>query len=64
MKQKLSTVFSERDIIFSEGESLLAAYDKWRNWADEKVCCDYSLHMAVTYWNEKVFNKRKNLLNV
>lgn len=32
----------------------MSAYKKWREWADSKVCCDYSLHMAVTYWNEDV----------
>lgn len=32
----------------------MSAYKKWRDWADIKVCCDYSLHMAVTYWNEDV----------
>jgi len=32
----------------------MSAYNKWRDWADHKVCCDYSLHMAITYWNEDV----------
>eukprot|EP01089_Gocevia_fonbrunei_P023348 TRINITY_DN9807_c0_g4_i2.p1 TRINITY_DN9807_c0_g4~~TRINITY_DN9807_c0_g4_i2.p1 ORF type:complete len:427 (+),score=99.36 TRINITY_DN9807_c0_g4_i2:312-1592(+) len=38
----------------SKGESLLEAYDKWKAWADEKVNCDYSLHMAVTWWSPQV----------
>ncbi|UYV65776.1 DPYS [Cordylochernes scorpioides] len=34
--------------------SLVDAYEKWRSWADEKVCCDYGLHVAVTHWSEDV----------
>merc|ERR1711971_327997 len=41
-------------VIPSKGESLLTAYNRWRGWADEKVCCDYSLHMAVTHWGPQV----------
>jgi len=41
-------------VIPAKGESLIAAYNKWRGWADAKVCCDYSLHMAITSWNDKV----------
>ena len=29
-------------------------YDRWRGWADPKVCCDYSFHVAVTWWSEQV----------
>ncbi|KJE88566.1 dihydropyrimidinase [Capsaspora owczarzaki ATCC 30864] len=36
------------------GESPLAAVEKWRGWADEKVVCDYSLHCAITWWDESV----------
>merc|ERR1712198_432887 len=41
-------------VIPQKGESLLEAYKRWRGWADPKVCCDYALHMAVTYWNDQV----------
>lgn len=34
--------------------SPLEAYDKWRAWADEKVCCDYGFHVGITWWSEKV----------
>nr|XP_033790916.1 dihydropyrimidinase [Geotrypetes seraphini] len=37
-----------------KGCSLIEAYDTWRSWADPKVCCDYTLHVAVTWWSDKV----------
>ena len=37
----VDTVFPE------EGESLEEAYAKWRGWAEEKVCCDYALKIAL-----------------
>ena len=46
--------FSVDFVLDQKGVPLLDAYDKWRNWADNKVCCDYGLHVAVTYWNDNV----------
>ena len=34
-------------------EPLMAAYRKWRGWA-EKSAGDYSFHVAVTWWDESV----------
>ncbi|XP_025158581.1 dihydropyrimidinase isoform X3 [Harpegnathos saltator] len=35
-------------------ESLVEAYERYRENADQKVCCDYALHVAVTSWSPKV----------
>uniref|UniRef100_A0A8C9ENV6 Dihydropyrimidinase n=1 Tax=Pavo cristatus TaxID=9049 RepID=A0A8C9ENV6_PAVCR len=37
-----------------KGCSLIEAFNKWKGWADPKVCCDYALHVAVTWWSDKV----------
>ena len=41
-------------VIPAKGEPLLEAFNRWRGWADPKVCCDYAMHMAVTYWDPSV----------
>lgn len=41
-------------VIPKKGSSLLEAYERWRQTADPKVCCDYSLHVAVTWWSDQV----------
>ena len=46
--------FSVDFVLDQKGVPLLEAYDKWRNWADSKVCCDYALHVAVTHWSDSV----------
>ncbi|XP_077288090.1 collapsin Response Mediator Protein [Arctopsyche grandis] len=41
-------------VLPQKGESLIEAYNKWRSMADDKVCCDYGLHVGVTWWSDSV----------
>lgn len=34
--------------------SLVDAYENCRALADAKACCDYALHVGVTWWGPKV----------
>src|SRR5690606_11754351 len=40
-------------VIPAPKEPLIEAYRKWRGWA-EKAACDYSFHVAVTWWDDTV----------
>lgn len=48
-------------VIPSKEQSLLEAYNQWRERADAKVCCDYGLHAAITTWNEQVAKDMETL---
>ena len=42
------------DFVIPEPKApLLAAYRKWRDWA-QKAACDYGFHVAVTWWSQQV----------
>ncbi|XP_075218626.1 collapsin Response Mediator Protein isoform X2 [Lycorma delicatula] len=45
-----------------KGESLIETYNKWRQLADDKVCCDYALHVAVTWWSDETTKKEMEIL--
>eukprot|EP01083_Nonionella_stella_P260569 888278_1 len=50
-------------IIPGRDESLLEAYEKWRQWADPKVNMDYALHMAIVRWDKQIHNEMEILVN-
>lgn len=41
--------------------SLVDAYEKCRALADAKACCDYALHIGVTWWGPKVRSRWVNM---
>ncbi|KAK7907566.1 hypothetical protein WMY93_016178 [Mugilogobius chulae] len=41
--------------------SLVDAFEKCKELADAKTCCDYSLHVGVTWWGPKVRNEMEAL---
>jgi len=60
----LTVYFDAVDFVIpSKGESLLTAFDRWRGWADAKVCCDYSFHVAITWWSDQVRREMATVVN-
>ena len=49
-------------VLDQKGVPLLEAYDKWRAWADAKVCCDYGFHVGVTWWGDKTAAEMQTLV--
>uniref|UniRef100_A0A3B1J8U4 Dihydropyrimidinase like 3 n=1 Tax=Astyanax mexicanus TaxID=7994 RepID=A0A3B1J8U4_ASTMX len=49
-------------VIPEPGSSLVEAFEVWKNWAEEKCCCDYALHVDVTHWNDSVKQEVETLL--
>ncbi|XP_026733529.1 dihydropyrimidinase isoform X2 [Trichoplusia ni] len=48
-------------VLPQKGQSLLEAYANWREKADGKVCCDYGLHVGVTWWSPQVRKEMQQL---
>ncbi|CAG5037598.1 unnamed protein product [Parnassius apollo] len=48
-------------VLPQKGQSLIEAYNHWREKADNKVCCDYALHVGVTWWSPSVMKEMEQL---
>ncbi|XP_013149010.1 PREDICTED: dihydropyrimidinase isoform X2 [Papilio polytes] len=48
-------------VLPQKGQSLIEAYNHWREKADNKVCCDYALHVGVTWWSPSVAKEMQQL---
>ncbi|XP_077395226.1 dihydropyrimidinase-related protein 5a [Festucalex cinctus] len=49
-------------VLPDKNESLLDAYDQCRSLADSNACCDYALHVGVTWWGPKVRAEMEKLV--
>ncbi|XP_023954836.2 dihydropyrimidinase isoform X2 [Bicyclus anynana] len=49
-------------VLPNKGQSLIEAYNNWREKADNKVCCDYGLHVGVTWWSPSVKKEMQQLV--
>jgi dihydropyrimidinase len=49
-------------VIPAPGQSLIEAFHQWQDWAS-KSAADYSFHVAITWWDDSVYEDMGTLVN-
>ncbi|CAG5078213.1 Oidioi.mRNA.OKI2018_I69.PAR.g8931.t1.cds [Oikopleura dioica] len=50
-------------VLGGKGTSLIENFKTWKGWAEPKVMCDYTFHMAITWWSEQVREEMTEIIN-